>query len=95
MRGEAKVAARIGLDAHWHFVAATYHGETMQLYIDARREGYWADYPISTIATRLFVGYKADNDQFIMGASCAVDSVRLFNRALSPWEIEALYYLGQ
>ena len=71
----------------WHHIAATYDGSTMRLYVDGilepkekERQG-----PIDPNTVPLVIGRA----QFASNA--ALDEVRIYNRALSPVEVQALY----
>lgn len=72
---------------HWHHIAATYDGSTMRLYIDGivdskRKERAG---PIDSNTVPLVIGRA----QFASNA--VLDEVRIYNRALSPAEVQALY----
>ena len=78
------------VDTNWHFYTLTYNGVFLALYIDGARQGgdlavavgAITDYPLrigaqSKALTRYFNGL--------------IDDVRIYNRALSLDEIQAIY----
>ena len=86
-------------DGNWHFVAGTYDGAAVRLYVDGVQVG--SGTPTSTV-----INYAGmDNDRFYIGAyhgiiaagGCdlgfpgAVDEVKVFNRALTSAEIQSIY----
>ena len=83
-------------DNGWHFVAGTYDGESVRLYLDGTEVG------TPTAATIEGIEYGlSSGDAFNIGAyhgTCDqrfddghLDEVRIYDRALTPEEIRALY----
>ena len=83
-------------DNSWHFVAGSYDGEFVRLFVDGREVG------TPTPAVVEEIGYRLpDGDSFYLGAyrgTCEsrfdegrLDEVRLFDRALTAAQIVALY----
>ena len=73
----------------WIHVAATWDGNTVKLYYNGAQEGSSLAYagPIVANGTALGIGAQSDNIRWFAGA---MDDVRLYNRALSLAEIQAL-----
>ncbi|MDO8728838.1 MAG: LamG domain-containing protein [bacterium] len=77
----------------WHFVAGTYDGAVMNIYIDGE---YMNSTPKSgdidyTSAYLASIGSWGGTDEFANGQ---IDDVRVYNRALSADEIKRLYKIG-
>ena len=83
----------------WHHVAATYDGTNMQLYVDGQAWGDWypSAPPVPT-TTGSFLAFGSED-----GRSCGcgsrdfngiLDEVTIYNRALAPSEIAAIYNAG-
>jgi hypothetical protein len=67
----------------WKYFSGTYDGETLLLYIDGMIVGSFSSaetFPVITQAT--------------LSGDCLFDEVRIYNRALSQKEIEALMNMG-
>jgi hypothetical protein len=87
----------------WHHVAGTYDGANMQLYIDGLPWGQprFQANPISPMLANSFVAIGSEDGRTTCG-SCLqsryfmglIDEVDIFNRALSPSEIAAIYNAG-
>ena len=78
----------------WHFVATTYDGERMVIFVDGVEVGsVEITSEISTNSYSLWIGDRRHNslDDF----QGKIDDVRIYNRALSAAEIQALYELGE
>ena len=74
----------------WHFVATTYDGERMVIFVDGVEVGsVEITSEISTNSYSLWIGDRRHNslDDF----QGKIDDVRIYNRALSAAEIQALY----
>jgi concanavalin A-like lectin/glucanase superfamily protein len=81
-------------DGNWHFVAGTFDGAIVRLYVDGIQVGTGTPAPI-------VINYNLpNNDKFYIGAyrgSCElrfngdVDEVQIFGRALSAAEVQGLY----
>jgi hypothetical protein len=85
-------------DGQWHNVVGTYNGSSVKLYVDGREVGS-ATADTAPIAYRLFT-----SNNLLIGdyAGCSgtdfsgsIDEVKIFNRALSPFEIETGYGLSR
>ena len=75
---------------HWTFVAATYDGSRLHLYLDgALAAETAATGTIPTTVVELNLGRNAENTSDNYRG--LLDDVRLYNRALSPAEIQALF----
>jgi hypothetical protein len=83
-------------DGKWHYIAATYDGTTMRIYIDGVQTGTQTGFTgnLPNLAGALHIGadYQATPANFFNGS---IDDVRIYNRALSPTEIQNLYGSGQ
>ncbi|MCK5176788.1 MAG: LamG domain-containing protein, partial [Candidatus Aenigmarchaeota archaeon] len=82
-------------DNEWHHVVGTYDGTTMKIYIDGNLEDTNTDFSgnLSTNDGNVRIGadYQATPDNFFKGT---IDEVLIWNRALSPEEINASYNVG-
>lgn len=76
-------------DQRWHLVAATYDGSAVRFYFDAREiASIAAAGPIDTSGSSpAYIGSRQGKTQFFPGA---IDDVRIYDRALSPQQIEKL-----
>lgn len=78
-------------DNAWHLVVATYDGKTRTLYVDGKVDGSDSKTgSISTGSSSVLLGERdtgvgTDNYNGVM------DEVRIYNRALTPSEVEGLY----
>lgn len=80
----------------WHFFAASYHpGGIVTLFVDGTATVH--PFPaLATILTDVWIGAETlDNGaSFRSSFVGAIDDVRIYNRALSPEELELLYTVG-
>ncbi len=77
----------------WHFVAGTYDGNTMRIYVDAQKVGE-INKPmnINNSTHPLYIGGNvADNKEWFDGL---IDDVAVFNYALTPDQIATIYANG-
>jgi hypothetical protein len=75
-------------DNQWHHVAGVYNGSKMDLYVDGKLDAsQTASGSLNVSATNVYIG--GSPSQSFNGL---VDDVRIYNRALSADEIEALYF---
>jgi hypothetical protein len=81
-------------DNQWHHIVGTYDGSTMNLYVDG---------VLNNSGSRSGATLLNDDDTTVVGAAnvfgsgpvkAVIDDVRIYNRALSPTEIQQLYKLG-
>jgi hypothetical protein len=81
----------------WHHIAGTYDGTNMQLYVDGQA---WGDScpsgPPSSTTTGDFLAFGSEDgtwrsDRYFDGI---LDEVTIYNRALAPSEIAAIYNAG-
>ncbi len=80
-------------DGAWHFVAATYDGTTVRIYIDGILEVTDSSLTFNTINAFSKIGVRIDGTtEFYNGI---IDEVRIYNRALSADEVLANYQAGQ
>lgn len=77
----------------WSFVVATYDGLNARFYINSSLDVKWNDdaFTFASNDLSLFVGQRGDYQEFLNGT---IDDMRLYNRVLSEYEIEALYNLN-
>jgi len=80
-------------DGRWHHVAATCDGTTIRFYIDgALDNATTAGEPLEQFSSAVLdIGYSGYPHDYFDGA---IDQVRIYNRALSDAEIQALYHEG-
>ncbi|MHC4570956.1 MAG: LamG-like jellyroll fold domain-containing protein [Planctomycetota bacterium] len=76
-------------DTNWHFIAATFESGTLKIHIDGVERGSKIGSISSIKATQqpLFIGQEYSSGYF----GGLIDDVRIYNRALTPEEIEQLY----
>jgi hypothetical protein len=88
----------------WHHVASTYDGTALQLYIDGTPWGkpMLHSGTISSMLTNSFVTLGSEDGRtvcpFCIGEryfSGLMDEVTLYNRALTPAEVSAIYNAGR
>ena len=76
-------------DGNWHHVATTYDGSLAKVYLDGNLIGTGSAGAVSTNSSNFAIGaYNTGVDALFNGS---IDQVRIFNRALRPYEVEALY----
>jgi len=82
-------------DGKWHFMSATYDGTTMRIYVDGVQTGsgtsFSGNLPTQSGNVRVGADYQSTPGNFFTGS---LDEVRIYNRALSASEIQALYKSG-
>jgi hypothetical protein len=76
----------------WSFVAIAYENGTIRIF----KNGAWASVtgnPLATTMSRFYIGAETTSDggYFRYSFRGTIDDVRLYNRALSTDEVEALY----
>ena len=78
-------------DGTWHHVVGVYDGSEMALYVDGSLD-HRAPAGVGDIETTstLFIGRHFSELDFAYGGS--MDEVRIYDRALSGWEIQDLYH---
>ncbi|MFC1601130.1 family 78 glycoside hydrolase catalytic domain [Candidatus Sumerlaeota bacterium] len=76
-------------DDNWHFIAATYDGSAKTFYADGKQVGsVEASGPIDDYgSSAAYIGSLNSNMEFFKGG---IDDVRVYSRALSAKEIEAM-----
>lgn len=74
-------------DGIWHHLAGTFDGSRRVLYLGGRRVAEDASYSgtIDTTTTHLFIGSATGSSSYFNGD---IGEMRLYNRALTPQEIE-------
>jgi len=76
-------------DEQWHAVVLTYNGGTWQLYVDGQLEDEVKDGPkIDQSNGALAIGRKGESDNNFDYFEGYLDEVRLYNRVLTPSEIQ-------
>jgi chitodextrinase len=71
----------------WHLVTATYDGATARLYVDDVLVGSDTFTAPGNTNLPLYIGHSSYGNAF----NGAIDEVRLYNRALTPTEVTAIY----
>jgi len=73
-------------DGNWHHIVATFDGTTRKVFIDGSEDVSNSDYSgtIDTTTKNLKIGYKPADWTYFLGL---IDEVRIYNRALTPEEI--------
>ncbi len=75
-------------DGTWHFVAMTFDGAYVRLYIDGALQGTFYGPSLGFLSFEdLYIGERGNNGNFFNGS---IDDVRIYNRALTTAEIQAL-----
>jgi hypothetical protein len=83
-------------DGQWHQIVATYDGQDKQLFVDGQSQGT-THYPNVSLGNNLdlviggFADPDPDNDDPDASFDGSLDDVMMFNRALSPDDVAALY----
>ena len=83
-------------DGNWHHVVGTFDGTTVRLYVDGAEVGNGTPTNTSQISygspdsNDLFIGTYADRNSVYLFDGL-IDEASVYNRALSPAEIQALY----
>ncbi len=74
----------------WTFVAVTYDGDQIRLYVDGQEDNSHVT-SLNTVLNQdgLRIGFRADYPSYWMGV---IDDVRIYTRALSSSEIMELYH---
>lgn len=89
--GEADIDSGVtSADGAWHFLAATYDGTTIRLYVDGIERGNIEAY-LDTAAGKVFVGKDAVSGVSISGV---IDDVRIYDVAISSNYVFELYNNG-
>ncbi|MFT4867983.1 MAG: hypothetical protein ACI9LV_000596 [Candidatus Nanohaloarchaea archaeon] len=79
-------------DGNWHHLIGTYNGYIRKLYLDGKLVAQDQPSSPSIVNDDFSVGYRrASNSSYFNGA---LDDLRLYDRALSPLEVEKLFHLG-
>ena len=80
-------------DGQWRLVTGTYDGSTIRMYVDGQMETstpYTAGYESNTAALQIGHYYYPYSGRHDVSLNGAIDDVRIYNRALSAAEVEAL-----
>ena len=77
-------------DTNWHFLGVTFDGSTLKLYLDGTQIGTTSGSGINTTACPIYIGYDNYNRP-----DAYINSVRIFNRALTATEVLNLYVNGR
>jgi len=79
------------LDNQWHYVVGTYDNSFIRIYVDGSLQGSTAlSGNINNIIDNVLIGRRPEGEFF----NGLMDEVMIFNRALSPAEINASYNAG-
>ena len=90
--GQVVVGTTIVHPNNWYFVAGTYDGMSMKLYVNGALEN---TLPASGVMSRgrgdVTIGYNEDH-QFPYRVNGVLDEIRIYSRALTQREIQTLYH---
>lgn len=75
-------------DNNWHFVMGTWDGTTGRIYVDGKLENSGSLTAGSFSYTGTKIGQNVSNNYRFIGS---IDDARIYNRALSPGEVQKLY----
>jgi len=76
----------------WHYVVGSYDGATMKIYVDGQLvASHTATGTLATSSDPLFIGGTADSVNTGLTFSGLIDDARVYNYALSPQQISAIY----
>lgn len=75
-------------DGVWHYLFASNDGTTTKIYVDGKLENSFAETYAANASNGLAIGANEGASSFFAGQ---IDEVRVFNRALSPAEVQQLY----
>ena len=93
-QANAGSAAPLALNA-WHFVAGTYNGTTVSLYVDGQLAGTAPlTGPIQDNASTTSFGTKFADGSTHYSFNGLIDDVGIYNRALTPAELLTIYNAG-
>ena len=77
-------------DTNWHFFGVTYDSSTIKLYLDGSLIASLATTAINTVTCPIYIGYDGYSRP-----DAYMNSVRIFNRALTATEVLNLYVNGR
>lgn len=78
------------MDGSWHMIMGVYDGTTAYLYVDGVLMGSLTESLTNTNAANIMIG-KVSGGYFFNGKA---DDIRIYNRPLSPADVDSLYHLG-
>src|SRR5262249_42653851 len=83
-------------DGNWHFVAGTYDGAYVRLYVDGVQAGLGTPFALTInyalpTNSNFYIGAYVAPQWCTLGFNGSIDEVRVFNRALSAAEIQSVY----
>ena len=80
----------------WHFIVGTYDGTTVSLYVDGQLAGTAPlTGPIQDNSSTTSIGTKFADGTTFYSFNGRVDDVGIYNRALTPAELQAIYNGGE
>ena len=90
------------IDGEWHLLTATYDESEIRMYIDGQLEsseaysdGYQSNSAPLKIGYRYYPYYDGREGSHNWALNGAIDDVRIYNRALSANEVQALYLVPE
>ncbi len=93
-QANAGTTAPLALNA-WHFIAGTYNGTTVSLYVDGQLAGTAAlTGAIQNNSSTTSIGTKFADGTTHYSFNGLVDDVGIYNRALTPSELSSIYTAG-
>jgi len=72
----------------WYFIAASWDGSNMNLYVNGALDAHQAESGTASAVSTLYIGNHSSLTYQFLGS---LDDVRIYNRALSAAEIQAMY----
>lgn len=85
----------INTDFAWHHLATTQAGDTIKIFRDGKNQGKVSNFPINYGSFDFNIGRASGNRDFKHRSfNGLIDDVRIYNRALTEEEIQALYKEG-
>lgn len=90
--GDSLIAPETYLDDRWHHLVGTFDGATQVLYVDGVLKGSRRHAPPTVNYADIVIGATANPSGFFQGK---IDDVRIYSRALTSTEVEALFHNEQ
>ncbi len=80
------------ISGNWYFVSAVYNGQTLKIYVNGKEEGVTnTTLTIGVSNRKIYFGNLDSGNHSSNWYKGNIDEARIYNRALSPAEVRALY----